>query len=187
MSSTLDITGETREVAPISQVCESENRIEGVDDGFHVTDEASADWVLGLYAESDRRTAQLKKRLEQLATDRAKLDRRFLAELGAFADGEALLRRRKTITLENADITLTDRAAAYRIADREKALESARKGGFVLREVAERIDEAAFLTAARAFHADKGEQMDGVEFVPAHREYKVALPKPKAEKGAKTQ
>ena len=150
-----------------------ENRIEGVSDAFHVTDEPSAEWVLGLYADIDRRAAQIAKRLEQLKADRDRLDRRFLAELGAFADAEALLRRRKTITLENADITITDRKDAYKIADKDKAMDSAQKGGYVITETVKRIDEKAFLTAARAYHAEKGEQFAGVTFVPAHREYKI--------------
>ncbi|WP_395089274.1 hypothetical protein [Armatimonas sp.] len=109
---------ETTETAP-----------EATSEGFHITDESAAVWLLRKLRANQEEAGAIKsataKRLHELESDYNGLMGRFGAELENWARGEAETRRRKTITLPLAGCSVAFRISPARLELDESALEIA--------------------------------------------------------------
>jgi hypothetical protein len=97
---------------------------------FVIEDEKAANWFLGklanIRAEQARVKAQAEKRIAELETDYSAFSGRFMPQLEAWAKEESTRRRRKTVTLMQGTVSITDYAPKPIITGYEDALQTAR-------------------------------------------------------------
>ena len=149
-------------------------------EGFHITDESSAVWLLrklrGLEEEQDAIKAATAQRIEELTADKNRLIGRFGAELEAWARQEAEARRRKTITVPLAGCSVAFRANPSRLETTEEAGEIAITLGFTK---APAPDLTAYRKHAQAHLEATGELLPGLVMTEARESFGIRFPKSK--------
>lgn len=154
----------------------------GKPEGFHITDESSATWLLrklrANQEERDAIKAATTQRLKELDSDDSSLLGRFGAELENWARGEKEKRRRQTITLPLAGCSVAFRVSPARLDLDENALEIAATLGMMKPASP---DLVAFRKHAQEQLEQTGEVIPGAVLRPAEEKFRVVLPKAKAE------
>ena len=121
---------------------------------FHIADEHSATWLARKLRQIEEEKAAVAaataRRLEELDADRAKLERRYLPELEAWARQEAERRHRKSVTLPLAGVVLSFRTVPAKparlvVADKTDAADTA----LLLGHAKQVADLDAYLAAAQ--------------------------------------
>lgn len=157
-------------------------------EGFHITDEASATWLLrklrANQEERDAIKAATAQRLRELDSDDTSLMGRFGAELENWARGEAEKRRRKSITLPLAGCGVAFRVSPARLDLDENALEIAATLGMMKPASP---DLVAFRKHAQVQLEKFGEVVPGAVLRPAEEKFRVVLPKAKESAGEATE
>ena len=157
----------------IAQIEETEQATERQE--FHITDEASANWLLrklaNLEAEKQRVKAQAVEILASLDADAARLRFLYESELEHFTR-ERLTEgggRTKTLRLLQGTVAFRTVPASLRVVDTDAALPHAHALGCTRTEV----DAGAYRQAAQKTLADSGELLPGVEIVPERESFSI--------------
>lgn len=130
---------------------------------FEIHDEKTATWYLRKLRTIEEEKAAVEaataQRMAELDNDRRRLEALFGDQLTAWAREEAQRRRRKTVTVPLAGMSIAFRTAPARIEveDRATAEEVARSLGYVRTAP----DLAAYRDAATKALADRGELLPG--------------------------
>lgn len=153
---------------------------------FHVTDEASAGWVVrklaGIRAEQDRVKKQAEQRQAELKADYEALMYRFGGELEQFARAEADRRRRRTITLLDGSLCLRRQAARLVIADEEAAFCEARTACPDAVQTITKLDATTYRKwAEEQIHTNGGEVPAGCAWMPEAETFAVKFAADKGE------
>ncbi len=135
---------------------------------FSITDEKSATWLLRklriLSEERDAIKAATGQRLAELEADEARLTHLYGEQLKTWAQSESAARRRQTITLPLAGMSVGFRKtpAGIAITDQSAAIAEATARGFVKTSP----DMSAYREAAQAELESTGELLPGIEVKP---------------------
>ena len=148
---------------------------------FTITDERTANWLLGKLAsnadEQARVKAQADQRISELRTDYDKLMFMYGNQLEAFARAEAERRRRKTVTLQQGTVAFRTAPERFAVEDEEAATVEARTTCPEALQTVTRLDRAAYLDHAKATRAATGEILPGVTVTPERETFAVKFPK----------
>lgn len=135
-------------------------------EGFHITDESSADWLLRKLLHLDAEEATVREmaaqRVAELQADKNRLMGRFGAELEAWARTEAEKRRRQTVTLSYGSVSFRKVPARLAIESEEDAITTARAVLPEAIQAVEKFDRAAYLAHAKTALETTGELLPGV-------------------------
>ena len=150
----------------------------GAPERFQITDEASAAWYLrklgAIDGEIEAIRAATLQRVEELQSDRARLEGRFGAELEAWARQESEKRRRRTVTVPLAGMAVSFRTVAPRLElEPMKAAEVAFTLGFVTPPGVPVADLRAFQAHAQSHFDATGELLPGVRRTEERESVKV--------------
>lgn len=149
--------------------------------GFHITDEASACWLLrrlaGIEAEKARVQAQAAVICKQLDADTENLRRLYEGELVDFARrtlAEAG-RGRRTLHLLQGSVALRFVPASVRVSDPFAALDYAKQHAPSLIRRTETVDAAGYREQAAKHLQETGELLPGCETTPPRESHKITF------------
>lgn len=150
---------------------------------FHVTDQKTAEWVLGKLLALESRKAAAKAQaaviLRQIESDEAALHARFDAELQSWATQEIQRRggRRKSVATLQGTLKFTTVPARLAITDESLATEAA----ITLNIVSTKPDLAAYRKRAEDALEATGEILPGCALTEERESFSIKFPKDKDE------
>jgi hypothetical protein len=147
---------------------------------FEITDESGATWyarkLKQLHDERESIRAATATRIAELDADERSLRARFDTQLESWALGETE-RRRKTITLPLAGVSLRFRAVAGKLTETKDAgqvrAEVAQTLGFMTEPSLPAPDVKRYAAHARAHFEETGEVLPGFEFTDPRQSFAI--------------
>ncbi len=149
------------------------NEITEKAEGFHITDEKSANWYLrklaNIEAEKQRIQAQTAKMIAELDADASGLKFLYEGELQEFVRAELTRKggKKKTLHLLQATCAFRSVPASVRVADLNAALQYAKENGLPCIVISERIDAEEYKKLAA------GVMLPGMDTTPERESFSV--------------
>lgn len=156
---------------------------DATDDGFHITDAASANWLLrklaNLEAERKRIQAQSADILRSLTAQENRLRFLYEDELARWTQGQLEKEGGRTKTLRLLQGTCAFRTTPHslRVLSSRDAMEYARAQGWDMVKTQETLDAQAYRQQAEAALHETGELLPGLEVVPERETFAIRFGK----------
>ena len=148
---------------------------------FHITDDASANWLLrklaNLEAEKARIQAQAAEMVRQLDADAERLKHLYEGELLDYcrrtlaANGN----RRRSCTFLQGSVSFRSVGPSVKVSDPAEALVYAQESGLHVVKTVVTLDMGAFREQAEAYMQEMGELLPGLETTPEHETHRLTF------------